>query len=323
MRDPNLVRNFIDLSVKNFNEGNHQEGVVNFRLAIGAARRLSTITNIDRLENFETQNDKESRKFRMNFLENFPQSEIEFDKKQISIVSDSIGLNRDIIDLHMEGTYSYKIQEKILNDGHHHRVVPFCRRNRTSDDALNFIKSEEFLSEGKTDILILQIGIVDCAPRVFSMHDIQCVIALCGMEEAKKLIHLASRFRAHLMRPWRRSAYVGPKEFLSNITEIIRYAYYKLGIQKIYFLNIVKPSRKGKVLSTGELSKAIDHYNKIISQMDKYKSVSVIDMNQEIWRNDQIISFFTNDNYHYNSLGHEAASQIIYKHIKSYLENEK
>ncbi|MDD2869326.1 SGNH/GDSL hydrolase family protein [Neomegalonema sp.] len=319
-RTSDLIKNYIDLSVKGFDEKQYQDGIYNFKLAIGAARRRSQARKITGQEVIKDQNDTESEGFRKKFLEKFSESDFGPSPGRIAVISDSIGLIRPSIDLHIEGTYSYRIQEKLLLDGRKYQVIPFCRRNRTSDHAAHFVRSDEFLSEGKPDILVVQIGIVDCAPRVFAQKDLQYVRDWCGIEEVKRLISLSQRFRAHLMLPWRKSAYVKPREFLLNMLSIINHAHDELNIKKIYILNIVKPSRKGKVLSTGGLSEAIDYYNKILVQLNKHDHVSLIDINKEIWKEENVVNFFTNDNYHYNSLGHEAVSRIVYAHVEPYLK---
>lgn len=313
------IKKIINKTEESFSEGNYEVGSKSFYNAIRLSKMIfQEIQEQSKINNY-SMNEKESVKFYNIFTDHFKHHDFPRNGDNIAVISDSIGLDRISIGLEMDGTYSFLLQNHLINDGFNLRVAPFCQRNRTSQGALQFIKNSEILHAQPPSFLILQLGIVDCAPRVFGVHDAQALRSVCGDDYVQQMLELSTKFRGKLIRPWTTSAYVKLADFSKNIKNIALYAKHILRTKHIFIVNIVKPSKNGKIMAFGSLSEAVDAYNSNMKQLVNSKFLHLIDANSYIWKQENVLDFFTNDNYHYNKVGHEAISKFIYSSIKPYL----
>lgn len=132
--------------------------------------------------------------------------------KKIVILGDSLGLPR--IDLPYESTYPFLLQE-VLNGKY--RVI--ARNIRANDTSVQLKNLFDDVGLFKPDIVILQLGIVDCAPRLFWRFEAKIVGYI---DKYINIISIISRFRYPLTKVFPK-VYVSKKSFKNNLVNIFYY----------------------------------------------------------------------------------------------------
>lgn len=85
--------------------------------------------------------------------------------KKILIVGDSLGMVRPDEGILIEDIYPYLLQKALSNDFF---VINASQRANNSSRIISKDYAYEHIDATKPDIVILQIGIVDCTPRLFT-----------------------------------------------------------------------------------------------------------------------------------------------------------
>lgn len=209
---------------------------------------------------------------------------------RILILTDSLGLPR----FKPERVTYDEIWPVLIRDNKF-QIETFSVGGWSSFDFLTYIK---YYSAFKPDILIIQVGIVDCAPRFVTKKEKFFIenLPLVG----KRLLGYANK---KWIRKIRNITYVNPQEFKNNIDLIIR-AFPSL--QNTFLIEIVGSKEYEHILPGVNFN--ISKYNEILKSIPNSSFI-------QYKKNNILMS----DHHHINAHGHI----LLSKKIKEKLNIEK
>lgn len=204
--------------------------------------------------------------------------------KRILILSDSLALPRSKPE---HCAHSYTWPELLKQCGY--AVHQVSIGGAISSDLLFQVS---YHKEFKPDIVIVQVGIVDCAPRFMTKFELSIArkIGVLG----RILIKLLNN---KIVKSIRRINYVKPKEFFNNIQKIQQ----SFDAIPVYFIGILNAKEGYERILPG-VSSRIVQYNKLLSQQKFYISVEDFDDNG-----------IMTDYHHLNEHGHVQIKDRILK----------
>lgn len=153
------------------------------------------------------------------------------------------------------------------------------------------------------DAIIVQLGVVDCAPRLLSKIESKVVARLPAFLR-KRVISFAKKNRAqHSKR-----AYVDPLSFERNLRRF-------LGRTKDFNVLYIKilPASSRFLSSNPDVFKSIDLYNNIINNLKiSFPNINLIEFDKV-----NIDDYTLPDGYHLNAVGHKLIYQRLMTEIKA------
>lgn len=226
--------------------------------------------------------------------------------KRILIITDSLGLpvgnQADMNDI-----WTTRIIEKFRKE---YQVLFFPKRGRTTSDILIEGWANDLLVYPKADIVVLQVGIVDCCRRVLPriLNFALQIIPLIGIPIQKILSH--NHYR--LTRTYNYK-YVKEERFKQNIENIVNTLRKSNPLCKIAFI-VISPPGQTLLIKTYNIHEDINIYNSIIWECSDKMDFDVINPYPEL-NNDMIME----DGHHLTYYGHET----VYNHVCSWIEKIK
>ena len=241
---------------------------------------------------------------------------------KIVIFADSLALPREeeAGNVPYENTYPYLLDQSLreLYGKRSPIVHERGERRRSIKDVL--LDWQEQVDRRKADIVIIQVGIVDCAPRVFLPGE-RKIMSLVRPSELRETIlnHVRkNRRRIISMRPNR--VYV-PIDLFEQCVDKIVYRGYKSGLHSLIFINIISPSDTLEYRSPG-FQKNVNHYNLRLEQrVLGNKMVKLIDFN-ELIRQHGGTELLTVEGMHPNSTGHALLAQSLSDTIIKFIDTK-
>lgn len=228
------------------------------------------------------------------------------DQRKVLIVSDSIALPRESTGVGLEESYPYRLHQALTaNSGGRLGVAPDCRRGRTVIDALLALESQS----GAFDAVVIQVGIVDCAPRVFGASDVRAVRAARGDDAAEAMVAIAGTYRQALVGDRYNSVYVKIDRFEAGMRDAVRVASRLAPL--VIVCGVVTPSKRGGKLANVPLTLNIADYNEAMKRVAEQEGAIFADADEYIWSRDDPTTCFTQDNYHYNAEGHRHCAEFL------------
>lgn len=214
-------------------------------------------------------------------------------KRKILILSDSLALARETPEsLLLEESWAYRLRELMDADW-----LQFSLGGATSSDLL--AQAGYWLHSARSvDWLIIQVGIVDWAPRAFSRKEIiqQKALALFT-----RLFPRLGKKIFERLRRWRRISYVDPYRFRENVQAFLRIAQ-EQGAQLLW-IPVVGANSYEDILPG--VSKKIAEANKILRE-ELGSCLMDIKLTDEL---------FMCDGHHLRSSGHELLARNIFEHV--------
>jgi lysophospholipase L1-like esterase len=132
--------------------------------------------------------------------------------RRVLVVGDSLSLTRHESGLAYEQIYPVRLQRELPDD----IVINGSLRGNSSETVAAEGYLTEYVRPLRPDTVVIQLGIVDCTPRLFSRGE---KLALSAMNHtpglrvvSRGIISLASRHRRTLTR-WRQRCQVRPDDF--------------------------------------------------------------------------------------------------------------
>jgi len=209
--------------------------------------------------------------------------------KRVLILSDSLGLPRDNPEF-----CSYEETWPVLLKEQGFLLHQVSIGGATSGELL----AQTFYHKMfKPDITIVQVGIVDCAPRFVTKYELAILKKMSFV--GKWLLTLMNK---KSVRSLRNITYVSPSRFAYNIAEISK----RLDHSEIYFLSILPASADYERVLTGVTSN-ISKYNLILKKAcgEQYIDLSSIPLNGVM-----------SDGHHLNAIGHAFITNEIITKLK-------
>lgn len=200
--------------------------------------------------------------------------------KRIVLFTDSLAMPREEPEVtFFEDTYPYLLRKD-------YEVFQFSKGGGLMSE---FVEQTFYYNQYKPDIIILQIGIVDCSPRAFTK-----------LEEAffhsNRLLGLVRSFisksgLSKKIRNFRRLSWTPKRSYRQGCEFFIS----KFPQSKVFALSIVPPS-KGYEKQVPGISKKIDEYNNILKEVFKQDFIDLSNIPME-----GIMS----DHHHLTKVGHQ------------------
>lgn len=187
--------------------------------------------------------------------------------KIITILGDSVSLNHSERGISYKDTYPYKLQY-LLNPSKYHIRARNRGGNYVNNQALPEHIDTDILS-GNTEYVIIHLGIVDCAPRLFTRLQ-KGVIAAMERNPVTKLfsdaaIKFKSKNRMFFTRYFPKTD-VPPKMFREKYGLILQKIKESGKIKKVFMINIADTSEENKKKSYN-FGKNILEYNQILKDL--------------------------------------------------------
>ncbi|CAA6826953.1 MAG: Lipolytic protein G-D-S-L family [uncultured Sulfurovum sp.] len=187
-------------------------------------------------------------------------------KKRIVILGDSLGMPRP--EVRLEETYPYILQTKLTES------EVFAKHRRANDSAFQseFLNIQDDIEYMKADILVIHLGVVDCAPRLFSRAEQK------GLRYLKKvnkyIISFMSKRRVFFTKIFPK-VYVKLDDFEQNMDKLLLSA--KRSAKRVIIVNIADTSQVNKRRSY-DFEKNIVQYNEVLSQLKLKHDVELLDV---------------------------------------------
>ena len=221
---------------------------------------------------------------------------------RVLCIGDSLGLPREGVNY--DGTWISKLKKARPGDD----FIGLFVRQLTSIDLVDVSSGKargDFSYYYMPDVVVLQVGICDCAPRYYnSKKNIWKLIEKIGVRIVPERIYW--RIIKFLFKRRASAAYVPLNQFSMNIKIFIEYLINKLHVANIIIIKIGKPD-KNVLAKSPDMFSQIEKYNNVYTELgDKYcDKVSVIDPLSE---GDERLYV---DGYHTNERG----GQVVFESL--------
>lgn len=220
-------------------------------------------------------------------------------RKKVLCIGDSLGLPGHLNSY--EDTWFYKLSEYFQE---YHFIQNF-RRQATTDVLVTlgggikgvdkWPKGGDCLEAYFPEIIIIQLGIVDCAPRLLNSID-TIFLRLMPSFSKQLYINLIKRFRKRNNL----NVLVSPIKFRHNFESYIGRAL-EISVGMIILIKICTPGKE-MVLKNPSIKENVSIYNGIIDDLEaKHAIVRVVDPLNSDKHGDTIFE----DGYHPNKIGHD------------------
>jgi hypothetical protein len=236
-------------------------------------------------------------------------------KVLIHIYGDSLSLPRNTEGVPYYKIYSEMLKDKIQASQPDQKIYLYnwSRGDATIEYALNELKRHIFYFSCKGNILILQIGVCDCAPRPIPLWLREYVSRLPSFLR-KPIVRFLHNYRATIQKLgiyWQNTK---PQVFEKKVKDFVSLA--EKNFERVYIINIAPTNSETEKHSPG-FGLQISNYNKILHNVAKTTSgsnIKFVDIHREIAADPQGIQKFINkDGHHLTSSAHELYLNEILK----------
>ncbi len=231
----------------------------------------------------------------------------------LTILGDSLALPRP--DITWKDLYCSKLQDLL---GARCQIVNRARRNNTVVRQTNETEEgfliEEVLYMSESDYFIVHLGIVDCAPRLFTESQRSLIHHLQPALVRNALIGFMSERRYTFTKLFPK-VYVSRDVFLERFTFLLDTITHKTGAKKIFVINIAKTSYQNDRRSYN-FNENIRGYNQLISEcINKYAAkVELLDMYSLSEQDPELLYA---DGIHLSRQAHTMIAEYIYSQISA------
>jgi lysophospholipase L1-like esterase len=242
------------------------------------------------------------------------------DIKIITIIGDSLSLPSSDEKITLKDTYPFKLQSMLYPDNYH-VVVRSSGRNSVSTVSLRENLDRNVLYND-SEYVIFHLGIVDCAPRLFSLMQDRILYVFSITPGLKTIANLIFKFQTKYRWFFTKSfpkTYVSKKEFKEKYSLILKEIREQARPKKFFLINIAETSEENKKKSYN-FEKNIADYNAILSELAEENSdiCELVDFFPETKRNRNFI--LAGEGIHLTRAGHNRLAEILYKKIKNKID---
>ena len=216
-----------------------------------------------------------------------------------------------------EATYPYLLERSLRErkETQSSMIIERGMRRRTIEYVLD--DWSELVELKTPDVVVIHVGIVDCAPRVFLRRERQFVESLRPAKLRDAVLRFVHNHRIGIVN-FRRKVYVPPDRFKALVAQVIQKAK-ESDLRSLVFINIITPPVEMDKRSPGFIDN-VRIYNEILESSVKSPGVHLIDLNKIVEENGGSKKL-TVDGIHINEQGHVMLAQEIEDHILKLTED--
>lgn len=176
----------------------------------------------------------------------------------------------------------------------------------------------ELVDLRQTDVVVIHVGIVDCAPRVFLRRERQFVENLRPGLLREFILDKVHRHRRAIVN-LRQKVYVPPDRFNALVAQVVAKAKASK-LRSLVMVNIITPPAEMDERSPGFI-RNVGIYNEILKTHAGANGAHLIDIDRLIKERGGVEQF-TVDGIHINEAGHKLLAREIEKHILSLIGDD-
>jgi len=234
---------------------------------------------------------------------------------KIAILADSLALPREDVggEELLEVTYPFLLDQSLRRQFGADAPIIFERgmRRRTIEYVLD--EWDELVVLRQPQIVIVHVGIVDCAPRVFLRREASFVANIRWGWLRDRIFRFTHKHRQKIVQ-FRRKVYVPLPRFERLVEQVVQ----KVGAnegQSLVFINIIRPPDWMEARSPGFQSNVIA-YNQVLQRQTRHAFVSLIDLNRMVHDEGGPEALMV-DGIHLNERGHALLAQQLETQINT------
>ncbi len=239
------------------------------------------------------------------------------DSKIITIIGDSLSVSGNATEekIFYRDMYPFKLQE-LLNPLEYYVICRSRKGNTVRSQALeDNLKSDLLFTE--STYVILHLGIVDCAPRLFGLMADRILTVCMQMRIVKIFAHGLIKFKSKYRRFFTKyfpKTYVSKKDYKEKYLHILQKIKTEVKPKKVIIINIADTSKENKARSFN-FEKNIIEYNAILSEVTfAYPELcQLIDFYSPTKKQKDLIS---KDGIHPTKKGHIYLAKLLWDAIK-------
>lgn len=144
---------------------------------------------------------------------------------------------------------------------------------------------------------VVQVGIVDCTPRVFSRKFLGLSAKIPGLRKMVSSLSSKKSLVSKIGRPW-----VNERLFQSKLTELLKVL--KTLCEVIVLIEVARPVHN-LVLNCGDYSCAVAKYNEILQSLPGAYFLPVFDATESL--------YLLPDGHHLNAAGHQLIAEKLHE----------
>jgi lysophospholipase L1-like esterase len=240
---------------------------------------------------------------------------------KISILADSLALPREDVggDEMLEVTYPFLLDQSLRARFGAAAPLIFERgmRRRTIEYVID--EWNEQVELKKPEVVIVHVGIVDCAPRVFLRREGAFVANIRFSWLRNRILKFTHDHRRRIVQ-FRRKVYVPLPRFERLVQTVVQKAR-ETNVQSLMFVNIIRPPESVEERSPGFQNNVIA-YNRVLAEQAKHSFVTLIDLNR-IVEDAGGSEKLTVDGVHLNEQGHVLLAEKLEQVLLPMLVNER
>jgi lysophospholipase L1-like esterase len=240
---------------------------------------------------------------------------------KISILADSLALPREDVggDELLEVTYPFLLDRSLRARFGAAAPLIFERgmRRRTIEYVID--EWNEQVELKKPEVVIVHVGIVDCAPRVFLRREGAFVANIRFSWLKNRILKFTHDHRRRIVE-FRRKVYVPLPRFERLVQTVVQKAR-ETGVQSLVFINIIRPPDSVEERSPGFQNNVIA-YNRVLEEQAKHSFVTLIDLNR-IVEDAGGCEKLTVDGIHLNEHGHVLLAEKLEQLLLPMLQKER
>jgi len=230
-------------------------------------------------------------------------------RMKISILADSLALPREDVggERMLEVTYPYLMDQSLRR--RYGSDAPLVMERGMRRRTIEYVLDEwnELVELRKPEVVVVHVGIVDCAPRVFLRREHAFVARIKFTPLRERILKFAhDHRRAIILR--RPRVYVPLPRFEKHVVEVVEKAE-RDQVRLLVFINIITPPDHVEARSPG-FQRNVDMYNQVLNAQARYSHVQLLDLNR-LLQTEGGSATLTVDGIHLNERGHNIVAREL------------
>jgi len=238
---------------------------------------------------------------------------------KIVVMADSLAMPREgETNVAYETTYPYLLDQWLRQ--RFGSQAPLVSERGMRRRTIEYVLDEwyELVDLRKTDVVVVHVGIVDCAPRVFLRRERQFVENLRPGFLRRFILDYVHRHRRAVVN-MRKKVYVPPERFNALVGQVMAKAKAS-ELRSLVIVNIITPPAEMDERSPGFI-RNVGIYNEILRTHAEANGAHLIDIDRLI-KEAGGVEQLTVDGIHINEAGHKMLAQEIEKHVLSLIGDD-